>query len=132
MVRSLGPDSSNVSSVLEDSPGMRFSMSGFVVCSSDLNVMRQGMLLSLNGRSEVVVPLDEHLVSPDGSSLAHEVGNSLVSSDHLEVHVVLHPLLSGGLGHLELSHVAEEGEVSEVVGSGTGGSSGEDSDLSEH
>lgn len=132
----------NVSSVdpdLADVHGVSHSVVSLLGESDDVSVGTDNSgVVSVSGSSgvdgflEVHVPSEVLLVSPDSHLLASEVGHGLVTSGSLELHVFLHPGLTGGFGHLELSLVGEEGEVSEVVGSGTGGSGGDNSDLSEH
>lgn len=129
---SVEPDLVVVYGASEDSKGVSSQSLGMFVVTYNSSVMGIGMFCLVDRFFEAAVPHQECFVSPDGHLLASEVGEGLVSSLSLESHVFLHPLHSGGLSLLELSRVLKEGEVTEVVGSGTGGSSGENSDLSEH
>lgn len=129
---SVVPDLLVVFGASEDSKGVSSQSLGMFVVTYSSSVMGIGTFFLGDRFFEAVVPHLECFVSPGGHLTASEVGEGLVSSLSLESHVFLHPLHSGGLSHLELSRVLKEGEVTEVVGSGTGGSSGENSDLSEH
>ena len=132
MVSSVDPDLADVLGSLHSVVGTLGESDDVFVGTDNSAVVSESGDSGLDGSLEVVIPSEELLVSPDSHLLASEVGHGLVGSGSLESHVFLHPGLTGGFGHLELSLVLEEGEVSEVVGSGTGGSGGENSDLGEH
>lgn len=130
--RSVSPVSGHAVSVHHNFVGVGLSSNPLVVMSDNAFVVSNSVGHDSNGVLEGSVPFKENFVSPGSHVLASEVGDSLVTSGSLELHVLVHPLLSGRFGHLEVCLGVEEGEVSEVAGSDTGGSSGCNSDLSEH
>lgn len=121
---SVSPVLGHALSVVHHFSGVVSSSDGSVVDSGNLFVVSNSGNHDLNGMLEVMVPFEENLVSPGSHVLASEVGDSLVTSGSLEFHVLVHPLHSGRFGHLEVSLGVEEGEVTEVAGSGTSGSRG--------